>query len=175
MPAGGGTPLITVGMSAAVAASRARVWSALAEPAEAVRWRPGLVAPLEGCERYPHAGEAVRWRCRVRELPLLLHETPLEVVAGERLHARIRLGLFHYEASFALAPLAGETPRTRVSLQIQVANELPLVGGTLDRFAVRRLATELAATELMALRDWCEAARPERRTAPPVLQAAAGH
>ena len=70
MPAGGGTPLITVGMSAAVAASRARVWSALAEPAEAVRWRPGLVAPLEGCERYPHAGEAVRWRCRVRELPL---------------------------------------------------------------------------------------------------------
>ena len=100
----------------------------------------------------------------MRELPLLLHETLLEVVAGERLQARIRHGLFRYEASFTLAPLGGEPPRTRVGLQIQVANELPLVGGTLDRFAVRRLATELAATQLMALRDWCEAARPERRS-----------
>jgi hypothetical protein len=139
-----------------------------------VRWRPGLVALLEG-ERYPHAGTPVRWRARVRDLPLLLYETPLEVVAGERLQARVRLGLFHYETSFTLAPLEGETPRTRVGLHIQVANELPVVGGTLDRFTVRRLATELAATELMALRDWCEAARPSARPPPLPLQAVAAH
>jgi hypothetical protein len=160
-------------MSAALTASRARVWSALAEAAEAVHWRPGLVALLPGSEHYPRAGVPVRWSCRVRELPLLLHETPLEVVAGERLQARVRLGLFHYETSFTLSPLVGESPRTRVGLQIQVPNELPVVGGTLDRFAVRRLATELAATELMALRDWCEAARPSERPPPLSLQAVA--
>jgi hypothetical protein len=149
------------------------VWAALAEPAEAVRWRPGLLGLLEGGSLYPRAGSTVHWRCRVRELPLLLHETLLEVVTGERLAARIRHGLFRYEASFTLAPLGGEPPRTRVGLQIQVANELPLVGGTLDRFAVRRLATELAATQLMALRDWCEAGRVEPRASEPPLLAAA--
>jgi len=172
--AGGGDPLITVGMSAAVAAPRARVWAALSDPGELVHWRPGLVAPLEGAEGYPRPGETVRWRCRVRELPIELRETPLEVVVGERLAARTQLGLFRFEASFTLAPLAADPPRTRVGLQIQVANELPVVGGTLDRFAARRLATELAATELMALRDWCEARRPrERAPVRPLLAAAA--
>jgi uncharacterized protein YndB with AHSA1/START domain len=166
--AGGGTSLITVGMSAAVSASRSRVWAALADPAQVARWRPGVVALREGGGAYPRVGQPVAWRCRVRELPIVLHETPTDVVPGERLHARLRLGLFHYEAHFTLAALAGETTRARVGLQIQVPNELPLVGGTLDRFDVRRLATELAATDLMALRDWCEAHRPgERRPAPP--------
>jgi uncharacterized protein YndB with AHSA1/START domain len=160
-------------MSAAVAAPRARVWAALTDPAEIVHWRPGLVAPRQGADRYPRAGETVRWRCRVRELPIVLRETPLEVVAGERLASRIHLGLFRFEASFTLAPLASDPPRTRVGLQIQVANELPVVGGTLDRFAARRLATELAATELMALRDWCEAQRPRERAPAPALLAAA--
>ena len=161
-------------MSAALAAARMRVWAALTDPTEIVHWRPGLLAPLGGTERYPRAGETVRWRCRVRELPIVLRETPLEVLAGERLSSRIHLGLFRFEASFSLAPLAADPPRTRVGLQIHVANELPVVGGTLDRFAARRLATELAATELMALRDWCEAQRPgERAPTPPLLAAAA--
>lgn len=150
-----------------------RVWAALADPTEIVHWRPGLVEPLGGADRYPRAGETVRWRCRVRELPIELRETPLEVVAGERLSSRIRLGLFRFEASFTLAPLTADPLRTRVGLQIQVANELPVVGGTLDRFAARRLATELAATELMALRDWCEARRPRERAPAPALLAAA--
>jgi hypothetical protein len=160
-------------MSAAVVAPRARVWAALADPAEIVHWRPGLIAPVSGTDAYPRPGETVCWRCRVRELPILLRETPVEVVAGERLAARVQLGLFRFEASFTLAPLSADPPRTRVGLQIQVANGLPLVGGTLDRFAARRLATELAATELMALRDWCEARRPRERAPAPALLAAA--
>jgi uncharacterized protein YndB with AHSA1/START domain len=160
-------------MSAALAVPRARVWAALADPAEVVHWRPGLVAAPAGASRYPEPGETVRWRCRVRELPLELRETPLEVVTGERLHARLQLGLFRFEATFTLAPLTSEPPRTRVGLQVQVANEVPLVGGTLDRFGVRRLATELAATQLMALRDWCEAERPQERTPRPLFLAAA--
>ena len=161
-------------MSAAVAVARARVWAALADSAEIVHWRPGLVSAPAGPARYPEPGETVRWRCRVWELPLELRETPIEVVPGERLHARLQLGLFRFETTFTLAPLAAQPPRTRVGLQVQVANEIPLVGGTLDRFGVRRLATELAATQLMALRDWCEGARShERSPGPPLLAAAA--
>jgi hypothetical protein len=153
-------------MSAAVAASRSRIWAALAEPAQAARWRPGVLALEPGSGPYPAVGRTVRWRCRVRELPIVLAETPTDVAPGERLHAKLRFGLFHYEAHFTLASVPGEPGRTRVGLQIQVPNELPLVGGTLDRFDVRRLATELAATDLMALRDWCEARRPVAWTAP---------
>jgi hypothetical protein len=152
-------------MSAAVASTRSRIWAALAEPAQAARWRPGVLALEQGSGPYPAVGRPVRWRCRVRELPIVLHETPTDVAPGERLHAKLRFGLFHYEAHFTLASL-GEPGRMRVGLQIQVPNELPLVGGTLDRFDVRRLATELAATDLMALRDWCEARRPAERAAP---------
>jgi uncharacterized protein YndB with AHSA1/START domain len=161
-------------MSTAVTVPRARVWAALSDPGQVVHWRPGLLRGRAEPGRYPEPGETVRWPCRVRELPLELRETPLEVVAGERLHARFELGLFRFEATYTLAPLGGEPPRTRVGLQVQVANEIAVVGGTLDRFGVRRLATELAGTQLMALRDWCEAARPdERPPGPPLLVAAA--
>ena len=158
-------------MSAAVAGSRSRIWAALAEPAQAARWRPGVLALEPGSGPYPAVWRTVRWQCRVRELPIVLSETPTDVAPGERLHAKLRFGLFHYEAHFTIAAL-GEPGRMRVGLQIQVPNELPLVGGTLDRFDVRRLATELAATDLMALRDWCEARRPAERTAPSAPQEA---
>jgi Polyketide cyclase / dehydrase and lipid transport len=156
--------LITVGLSAEVAATRAGVWSALADPAELAAWRPGLHA-APGTPTWPREGATLCSLARVHGLPLAVHETAVEAVAGERLHVRLRVGLFRCDATFTLAPLAGELAweRTRVGLQLQVANELPLVGGTLDRFSVRRIATELAAARLAALREACEA----RAGAPP--------
>jgi hypothetical protein len=53
----------------------------------------------------------------------------------------------------------------RAGLRITTPSETPLVGESLDRFAVRRFATELASNSLAALRDWCElghAAEPAR-------------
>jgi hypothetical protein len=164
--------LITVGLSAEVAAARARVWSALADPVELATWRPGLRA-VDGTGRWPSGGATLLFRTRLHGIPLAVRETSLEAVPGERLHVRLRVGLFHCDATFSLAALGGE--RTRVGLQLQVVNELPVVGGTLDRFAVRRLATELAATQLMALRDWCEAARPAEQPSPLPLPALAAH
>jgi hypothetical protein len=165
--------VIKVGMATVLAAPRARVWAALTDPVEVARWRPGLRGAPRGAPGYPAPGAAVRWRCRVRDLPLELEETPIEIALGERLHTRFRLGLFAFEATFALAPVEGESERTRVGLQIHVGNEVPVVGGTLDRFSVRRLATELAATNLQALRDWCEASRRRRRAPAPELYALA--
>jgi hypothetical protein len=149
--------LITVGLSAEVAAARARVWKALADPEELARWRPGLRA-VPGPGPWPCEGATLLSRARIHGLPLEVSETAVEAAAGERLHVRLRVGLFRCEATFSLASLAAE--RTRVGLQLQVANELPLVGGTLDRFSVRRIATELAAARLAALREACEVGAP---------------
>jgi hypothetical protein len=146
--------VITVGLSAEVAATRARVWSALADPGELATWRPGLRA-VEDTPTWPLAGATLFSLVRVHGLPLVVRETAVEAIAAERLHARLRVGLFHCDATFSLSVLAGE--HTRVALKLEVANELPVVGGTLDRFSVRRIATELAATRLAALREACEA------------------
>lgn len=153
-------------MSALIAASRPRVWAALTNPDEVVRWRPGLLEPV-AAGRYPVVGVPVRWRCRVQDLPLLLEETPLETSRGELLRSRLRLGLFRFESTFTLSSVTGERDRTRLGLRILAANEIPVVGGTLDRFAVRRLALDLATNHLRALRDWCEASAHHAAPPPP--------
>lgn len=158
--------MITVGLASVMAAPRSRIWTALVDPKEVVHWRPGSVSESPPNHAYPSVGEAVRWQCRVHDLPIILHETPLEVVPGKQLRSRLRLGLFRFEESFTLAPSPGEPGRTRVGLHVYVPNEMPIVGGTLDRFAVRRLATELGGTHLQALRDWCEASRAPGLTPP---------
>ena len=164
--------MITVGLSTVIAAPRRRVWRALDERSETLRWRPGLTAILDADAPYPVVGRTVRWRCRVRELPIEMRETPLEIVRGERYRTRLALGLFRFEETFTLTAVPGQAGRTRVGLQVHVANEMPVVGGTLDRFAVRRLATELSGQHLQALRDWCEAGQP-RDLADGALAAAA--
>jgi hypothetical protein len=155
--------LITIGLSAQVAAPPRRVWDALADPARLGDWHPGL-APLDAERPWPAQGARLRWRTRLRGIPLEVRETSAGAVAGERLALRIELGLFRCDATFSLAPLGGEPPRTQVGLQLQMAGELRVVGGTLDRFDVRRVATELAAARLGALREACEggAAAPGR-------------
>lgn len=147
-------------MSSVIASPRPRVWEALTERAQILQWRPGALEALDPEVRYPTPGERVRWRCRVRDLPLLLEDTPLLVLPGECLHARLALGLFRFEETFRLGPVPTEPERTRLGLKIAASNEMPVLGGSLDRFAVREFATQLAATYLQAVRDWCEGSRP---------------
>ncbi len=153
-------------MSAVVASPPASVWEALTERDQILHWRPGAIEALDPDARYPAPGERVRWRCMVRGLPLVLEDTPLQVRPGECLQARLALGSFRFEETYRLAalpgagePEAGEPDageRTRLGLKISAPNQMPVLGGTLDRFAVRELATQLAATNLHAVRDWCE-------------------
>ncbi len=143
-------------MSAEVAAPRSTVWDTLTDPRLVLRWRPDRLASLEGVGEGPRVGHAARWRCRMHDIPLLLTETPLEVVPGERLRTSVSLGLFRFEETFVLATLSPRPPRTRVTLRIATAGELPLVGGALDRFDTRRLAAELSSSALSALRAFCE-------------------
>ncbi len=153
-------------MATVVAAPRASVWSALAEPEQAVHWRPGATALLADAPREPAPGRLLRIRCVLKDVPVVFEEQTLEAVREERLRSEVRFGLFRCEETFTLVASDPDGGHTRVSLRIATPSETPLVGASLDRFAVRRFATELAGNSLAALRDWCEHGRPAAAHAP---------
>jgi uncharacterized protein YndB with AHSA1/START domain len=155
--------LITLAMATLVAAPREVVWRALADPEQEARWRPGVTKTLLAAAGAPEPGRTLRLRCLFQGVPVVLEEITREVAHGRRLRSEVRLGLFHFEQTFALAVAAPDGGRTRVGLRITTPSETPLLGGNLDRFAVRRLATDLGADALDALRAWCEGSASQAR------------
>lgn len=153
-------------MTTVVAAPRATVWSALSSPAEIARWRPGVERTLESGAEEVHVGRRLRFRCRLHDVPVTLEERAVEVVPGRRLRSEVRFGLFHCEETLTLADAGPGDQHTQISLRITTPSETPLLGASLDRFAVRRFGTELAGTCLRALRDWCELGHPPEHALP---------
>jgi len=147
--------LITVAMSKVIRSPRARVWRALVSPAELIRWderRISLEAPIPG---YPALGRSARWRCWLGSLSVKHSEDPLEVVPAERLRSAVRIGSFEFEETYTLADHDEDT--TRLSVRLIAKSTLPLFGGELDRFDVRRLSAERIDQTLAQLQRWCEA------------------
>ena len=152
-------------MSTVIEADRARVWRALTEAAEVVRWDEHVLELFEPADEYPQVGRKVRWRYRLGAIPVVLHECPLKVIPDARLRSSVALGLFRFDETFQLATEPGAGDRTRLTLKVVASNSIPVVGGVLDRFAVRRLANEFIDAKLRAVQKWCESPRPRRRRA----------
>lgn len=163
-------------MSTGIAAPRGRVWRAITVPDEVLGWDDRARDLLDRVDGYPTAGQHVRWRYRLGPVTILLHDRPQEVVPETRLRSAMALGLFRFEESWSLVAEAGDGTRTRLGLKIVASNSIPVLGGRLDRFAVRGMAAELVDRKLRAIREWCEAqpasraacevgARPRRRGA----------
>lgn len=148
--------MITTALSTVVGAPRRRVWRALTDPAEILRWDERALRLLEPVSLPLAAGSVYSWRYLLGGIPVELREETLEVVAEERLHSGVCLGLFHFEQTFTLADEGGDTRRMRLSLRLATGNSVAVVGGNLDRFAVRRQAAELVDSRLRALQKWCE-------------------
>ena len=152
-----GGAVITTALSAVVGAERARVWRALTEPAEVIRWDGAMLALLEPADGYPRIGQPVRWRCQLGNVPVVLEDRPREVLAGARLRSDVAFGLFRFSQTWSLADEPGEgAARTRLSLRLAAASSIPVVGGSVDRFDVRRLAAEYVDAKLRGLQRWCE-------------------
>jgi uncharacterized protein YndB with AHSA1/START domain len=148
--------VITVAMSTGVSADRDRVWRALTVPEELIRWDEGLVALLHPADGYPLEGQQVRWRYRLGAIAVILRNSLLEVVPKERLRSATRMGLFRFDETFTLGRDIAEPERTRLQLKLVAENSVPVVGGLLDRFAVRSLAVELVDRKLRSIQKWCE-------------------
>ncbi len=143
-------------MSAVIGAERDRVWRALTVPDEMIRWDARMVAILDSPEGYPRIGEKVRWRYRLGKIPIILTERPLEVAPGERLRAAITLGLIRFEETYTLDLENDAARQTRLTLKLCAKSEVPMMGGVVDRFDVRRMATELIDERLRSVQKWCE-------------------
>jgi hypothetical protein len=149
--------VITTALSGAVSTERARVWRAITDPAERLRWDEPLLALLEHREGDGAVGETLRWRYRLGRVTIVLREQTLERLPEERLRSDVCMGLFRFERTWTLAADAGGTQRTRVGLGLVASNSIPVVGGVVDRFDVRRMAAEYVDTKLRSLRLWCQA------------------
>jgi uncharacterized protein YndB with AHSA1/START domain len=148
--------LITVAMSKVIRSPRARVWRALVLPDELIRWDDRRISLEAPAPEYPAPGHSARWRCRLGSLSVVRCEDPLEVIPAERLRSAVRLASFEFEETYTLSDQMPDA--TRLSLRVVAKNTLPLFGGELDRFDVRRLAAERVDQTLDQLQRWCETA-----------------
>jgi uncharacterized protein YndB with AHSA1/START domain len=146
--------LITIAMSKVIRSPRARVWRALVTPGELIRWDARRVALEEPAPDYPAPGHAARWRCLLGSVTVAHREDPLEVVPAQRLRSAVQMGAFHFEETYSLADEADGS--TRLSLRLAAKNSVPMLGGELDRFDVRRLAAERVDATLAWVARWCE-------------------
>jgi uncharacterized protein YndB with AHSA1/START domain len=145
--------LITIAMSKVIRSPRARVWRALVSPGELIRWDARRISLEEPAPDYPTPGHPAHWRCALGSVTVPHLEDPLEVIPTERLRSSVRLGSFEFEETYTLTD---ETPEgTRLSLRLAAKNTVPLMGGELDRFDVRRLSVERVDETLELLQAWC--------------------
>lgn len=142
-------------MTTRIGAEPRRVWRALTDASERIRWDGPLEAPIDVAPDHPCPGDHARWRYRLHGMPVVLHERTLESVERKRLRSAMALGPFRFDLAFTLEP-EGDGARTRVSAALAASNVVPVVGGALDRFAVRRLASEIVAQVLTDIRAHCE-------------------
>ncbi len=143
-------------MSTLITAERDRIWRALTTPSELIRWDDQLVALLDPAPDYPQLGQKVRWRYRIGSVPIVVHQTIQEVHPGERLQSTISRGVFCFDEMYTLADEVAQPDRTRLSLRVVASNSTPVVGGSMDRFEIRRLSSELIDARLRAVQKWCE-------------------
>lgn len=146
--------MIEFAESVAIQAEVWRVWRALSDPDEVVRWDTGVVEPLDAPPDYPRPGQHVRWRYRLGPLRLLLHDRPAEVRAPELLRSQIRLGPFDFDETYTLAALG---PATALSVRLAVTSPVPLVGPLLAALLGAPLARSSVRSSLDAIQRHCEA------------------
>ena len=143
-------------MSTAITAGRNRVWRALTTPAELIRWDDQIIALLDPVPGFPRIGQQARWRYHVGSVEVVALQTIREIRRAELLVSAISLGLFRFEETYGLVEETGAPGRTRLTLKLVTSSSVPLVGGLLDRFSVRRIAAELVDSRLRAIQKWCE-------------------
>ncbi len=148
--------MITSSISTSISADRESVWHALTTPSELIRWDDQLVALLDPVPDYPQVGQHAHWRYRVGSIELVTQQTIREIRTGERLQSSVSLGLFRFDEVYGLMDDAATPDHTRLTLRVVASNSVPLVGGLLDRFDVRRFLTDLIDSRLRGLQKWCE-------------------
>lgn len=126
------------------------MWRVLSDPAAAAAWLPSFGGWIYEPRASLSARGELRFRSRLCGVPVQADVRVLEVKPG-CLRGLVRFGLLACEAKFSFSPEPGVAGVTRIGLVLSIENRIALVGGTLDRFEVRRLASGLAEQVLGGL------------------------
>jgi len=151
--------LITIAMRVSIAAEVGRVWSALTDPNELISWDSSLLSAIDPLAGYPSCDRVMRWRYRLKGVQVVLHDRPREIVPLKKLHSTMSMGSLRYEQTYSLASENVDSeakPMTQLGLKLIAANAVPVLGATIDRFEMRRLATERVDEMMRGIQRWCE-------------------
>jgi uncharacterized protein YndB with AHSA1/START domain len=136
-----------------IAAPPARLWRALCDPAEVVRWDTGVVEALDAPADYPQPGQHVRWRYANGPFRLL-HDRPQQVTPERTLRSLIAIGPARFDETYTLAPRDGGC-RLRASMKVWTA--VPLFGWPFERLYAGPASRRAVAASLLAIKRHCEA------------------
>jgi uncharacterized protein YndB with AHSA1/START domain len=144
----------TIEVTAEISAPVARVWRALTNPDEVVRWDTTVDASLDAPVDYPQPGQHVRWRCR--NTTELLHDRPLVVEPGRRLQALLEFDRQRMDETYTLTPTDGATV---LSLRVELTVRARFLAGPILLHVVDGPAARRAAEASMTnLKYYCELA-----------------
>lgn len=144
--------MYTFTLTTHIAAATARVWRALCDPAEVVRWDTGVERALDAPPDYPRPGQHVRWRY-ANGLFRILHDRPQEVVPERRLRALLAVGPFRFDETYTLE--ARERGCT-LAVMMTVRTPLPLAGPVIDLLYIGPRTRATVGASLRAMKRYCE-------------------
>ena len=137
-------------------ATPARVWRALCDPAEVVRWDSGVAAALDAPADYPRPGQHVRWRCGSGPFRIL-HDRPQEVDPERKLRSLLALGPFRYDETYTIEAIEGGC---RLTAALRVWTAAPVLGPAVDRLYLGPSTKASFESSLASIKRLCEAADP---------------
>lgn len=135
-----------------IEAAPARVWRALCDPVEVVRWDTGVVEPIDAPADYPRPGQHVRWRYAAGPFRTL-HDRPQEVVPERTLRSLISIGPLRFDETYTLEP---RDSGTRLSTAMRVFVPLLFGGPLAERFYAGPESRRTVAASMAALKRYCE-------------------
>ena len=141
-------------MSTVIGAPRERVWDALTIPAEIARWDRRVLALPERPAGPLREDDVLNCRYQMGAIPLDYKLHVLTSAPGARLDTEISMGLFRFRETYLVVDES--RTQTRLSLRLTAPNAMPVVGGLIDRFDVRKMASDRVDERLRGLREWCE-------------------
>jgi hypothetical protein len=115
-----------------------------------------MLASVDAPADYPAPGQHIRWRYQLGPVQLVLHERPQEIVALERYCTSLTVGSLRLQQTYTLQREKADTPQTRLGMKVVSSNSVPVMGGEVDRFELRRMTSERIDTTLRLLQKWCE-------------------
>ncbi len=140
-----------------IAAPPARVWRALCDPAEVVRWDRGIAAALDAPPNYPQVGQHVRWRC-TSGVFRVLHDRPHEVVRERTLRALLQRGPFYYDETYTLS---AQDAGCRLTAALEARLPMGVLGWLFERMYLGARTRAAVEAALAGIKRVCEDDRVE--------------